>query len=543
MTLAACGASPAPGEGPADLVIVAGRVLTLDAQQPTAEAIALRDGVIVWVGGADAAVAHVGPRTVVLQRPDAVVVPGLVDSHAHLMGLGRALSEIDVVGTPSAAAVAEAVAAAPPGPGWILGRGWDQNDWADTSFPTHAPLTEAAPDRPVALRRVDGHALWVNAEALRRAHIDATTPDPPDGRLLRGADGAPTGVLIDGAMGLVLRHVPEPTDAQVRAWVARAVDACHAVGLTGVHDAGATAQTVRVYRQMAAEGALPLRVHVLLDADDPAIEPLVEAGPVADDFVAVRGVKLFADGALGSRGAWLSAPYADAPDTDGIRIVHGDALRAAVARYAGAGFQVGVHAIGDAAATDALDAFEAAGLPVEHGRFRLEHAQIVRPADQARMARLGVLAMVQPTHATSDMPWAEQRLGPERIRWAYAWQSLRRAGVTVALGSDFPVERPAPLEGLYAAVTRQDGGGEPAGGWYPDERLTPSEALAGFTTDAARAGLVPARRGRIAPGQDADLTLLSVDPLTAPPARLRAARVLGVVVAGRAFLDPDAAHP
>lgn len=543
MTLAACGAGHASGAGPADLVLVARRIVTLDPERPSARALAVRDGRVVWLGDADAAVAQVGPRTQVLHRPDAVVVPGLVDSHAHLMGLGRSLSEIDVVGTPSAAAVAAAVAAAPAGPGWILGRGWDQNDWEDTAFPTHAPLTAAAPDRPVALRRIDGHALWLNAAALRLAGIDASTPDPADGRILRDADGAPTGVLIDGAMGLALRHVPEPDDAQVRAWVTRAVEACHAVGLTGVHDAGATAQTVRVYRQMAAEGALPLRVHVLLDADDPAIGPLVAAGPVDDPVVAVRGVKLFADGALGSRGAWLSAPYADAPDTDGIRIVHGEALRAAVARYAGAGFQVGVHAIGDAAATDALDAFEAAGLPVEHGRFRLEHAQIVRPADQARMARLGVLAMVQPTHATSDMPWAEARLGPERIRWAYAWQSLRRAGVTVALGSDFPVERPAPLAGLYAAITRQDADGQPAGGWYPAERLSPAEALAGFTVDAARAGLVAARRGRLAPGFDADLTLLSVDPLTAAPPQLRAARVLGVVVAGRTFLDPDAAHP
>ncbi len=528
----AAGLAQAGEGGAADLVLIARRVVTLDDARPTAEAIAVRDGRIAWVGAADAAAAHIGPATRVLRLPEAVIVPGLVDSHAHLVGLGRAMAELDLVGSTSAAEVAAKVAAA-PGEGWLQGRGWDQNDWADTAFPTHAPLSAAAPGRPVALRRIDGHALWVNDTAMRRAGIDAKTPDPPDGRLLRDAAGAPTGVLIDGAMALVQRHVPPPTDVDVRAWALAAVARCHAVGLTGVHDAGASAQMVRVFRALAAEGALRFRVHVLLDGDDPEIEPLVAAGPVDDAFVAVRGVKLFADGALGSRGAWLGAPYADAPDTAGIPIVHGARLEALVARYAKAGFQVGVHAIGDAAAHDALDAFEAVGPRGVALRFRLEHAQVVRPADRDRMARLGVLALVQPTHATSDMPWAERRLGAERVRWAYAWRSLRTAGVRLALGSDFPVERPNPLDGLYAAITRQDAAGSPPGGWYPGERLSAEEALRGYTVDAAYAAFVERRRGRIAPGQDADLTVLSADPLAATPPMLRDARVLGVVVAGR----------
>lgn len=535
--------SPASGARPVQadpLVIIAQRVVTLDPEGPAdAQAVALRGGRIEWVGAAAEAVARY-PDAQVVRRPDAVIVPGLVDSHAHLTGLGKALSELDLVGTRSAAEIAARVAAA-PGDGWLLGRGWDQNDWAVTEFPDHRPLSEAAPARPVALRRIDGHALWANAAAMARAGVGPETPDPPGGRIVRDAAGQPTGVFVDTAMALVEAHIPPPDAATLRAWVEKAVAACHAVGLTGVHDAGASATEVAVYRALEAEGALPLRVHVLLDGSDPAIAPLVAAGPIAGEHVHVAGVKLFADGALGSRGAWLKAPYADAPETRGIPIVHGADLREKVRRFAAAGFQVGVHAIGDAAAADVLDAFAAVLAPGNDRRFRIEHAQVVAPADRQRMAALGVLAMVQPTHATSDMPWAERRLGPTRIRHAYAWRSLQRAGVRLSLGSDFPVERPAPVPGLHAAVTRQDAAGQPAGGWYPEEALTAEEALRGFTTDAAWAGFAEARRGRIRPGFDADLTLLDGDPLGVPPARILGLRPLAVVVAGRLY--PTGATP
>ena len=531
----ACGGGqPQGAKVPADLVLIARSVVTLEDEAPV-EAIAIRNGRIAWLGAAADSGAWIGAETTVLRRLDAVVVPGLVDTHAHLSGLGKALTELDLMGTGSVAEIAERVRAAPPGEGWITGRGWDQNDWNDKGFPTHHALTAAVPNRPVALRRVDGHAVWVNRAALSRMGVDASTPDPPDGRIHRAPDGSPTGVFVDGAMRLVNARIPAPSPVQIRGWIQRAVEKCHQVGLTGVHDAGVDAVTVEVYRELAAAGALPLRVYAMLDGDDPDVEPLLDAGPKRGEFLTVAAVKLFADGALGSRGAWLSAPYADAPGESGIPILRGAALREKVKRAHDAGFQVGVHAIGDRAVTEVLDAFEAVmGTSGAQGgaRPRVEHAQVVRPADRERMARLGALAMMQPTHATSDMPWAEARLGPDRIQWAYAWQALRAAGVRVPLGSDFPVERPDVLDGLYSAITRADRDAKPAGGWMPSQRLTPEQALVGFTEDAAFAGRVEHRRGRLKVGLDADLTLLSADPRTESPAELRALRVLGVVVAG-----------
>lgn len=540
---AACGGpaatSPGPGDSPMPpaLVVTAARVVTLAASGSCQDcAVAVEAGRVKFVGPVSEALAAAGPGATHLDFPGATIVPGLVDAHAHLTGLGKALMEVDLVGARSiedAVARVQAAAATLPGDGFVEGRGWDQNDWPGQAFPVHGPLSAAFPDRPVVLRRVDGHAIWVNAAALRLAGIDARTPVPAGGLIERDAAGEPTGVLVDTAMGLVDARMPAPTRGQIRAWLDAALGACHRVGLTGVHDAGTSGAQLEVLEAMAAAGALPLRVHVMLDAEDPANAARLAAGPVAGDFVSVRGVKIFADGALGSRGAWLSAPYADAPETSGLPIVHGDALRAQVARAAGAGFQVSVHAIGDAAAHDVVTAFAAVLTPGQDRRFRVEHAQVVRPEDRQTMARLGIIASMQPTHATSDMDWAERRLGPERVRWGYAWQSMLRDGVRLALGSDFPVERPEPIAGLVAAVTRQDAQGRPEGGWYGDERLTPEQALRGFTADAAFAGFEEARRGRIEPGLDADLTVLSGDPLTSDAAALRALSVRATIVAGR----------
>jgi predicted amidohydrolase YtcJ len=331
--------------------------------------------------------------------------------------------------------------------------------------------------------------------------------------------------------------MPEPRPADIRRWIKGAVAECHRVGLTGVHDAGTSAADLAVLQAMEAEGALPLRVYTMLMPDDAALEAVFAKGPHSGPFVDVRAIKMFADGALGSRGAWLKEKYADAQG-HGIPITHGPVLRKHVTRFSKLGFQIGVHAIGDAAADDVLSAFETVLQPGMDRRFRIEHAQIVSPIDQKRMARLGVIAMVQPTHATSDMPWAEDRLGPKRIRHAYAWRSLLNAGVRLSLGSDFPVERPSPIDGLYAAVTRQNRKGEPAGGWYPEEALTAAEAVRGFTSDAAFAGFAEQRRGRIQPGFDADFTVLDADPLSVAPTRLKDLQVRTVIVAGTVVFEP-----
>lgn len=511
----------------ADRLLVARSIITLaDGRAPArAEAVALADGKILAVGSEAELRPLISPNTQV-DRYDGVIVPGFVDSHCHFTGLGWALSQLDVTTAESAEAVAAAVAAA-PGEGWVQGRGWDQTKWTPAVFPTHAPLSDAQPDRPVILRRVDGHATWANAEAMRRAGITRDTVDPPGGRIVRDDAGAPTGVFIDAAMPLVEGAMPPPDDAEVGRWVARATAACRAAGLTGVHETGSSAQMIRVYRQRQ----VPLRIHALLDAADPAVAPLVEAGPQADPWVAVRGYKLFADGALGSRGAWLSAPYSDDPSTSGLAILQGAALEEAIAGAAAKGFQIGVHAIGDAAVHAVLDAYAALG--ASGRRWRIEHAQIVQPADVARFAAMGVVAPMQPSHATSDWRWSERRLGAERIRWAYAWRTMVEAGVRVPLGSDFPIEPPDAVGGMYAAVTRQDAEGLPEGGWYPGEALSAEQALRGWTVEPAFASFTEQSRGRVVPGYDADLTILSADPLRAAPAALGQIRPLGVVVGGR----------
>ena len=542
----ACGAAPSPAanskeafvfdavDAPADLLIRVRKVITLaDGIPADADTIAIRDGRITAVGSVASLASHVGPATQRVEWPDSVAVPGLVDSHAHLTGLGASLSRLDLRGTSTIDEIVAEVRAADFGGGWVVGRGWDQNNWLEEEFPTHAPLTEALPNHPVALTRIDGHAIWVNAKAMQVAGVTAETPEPVGGRIVRDANGQPTGVFVDEAMSLIRDREPPPSRAQIRRWIERAITACHRVGLTGVHDAGASAEQVEIYRELAKKGDFGLRVHVMLAGDDPEVARMIAAGPVRDSFVDVVGVKYFADGALGSRGAWLLEPYADAPDTSGIAGLHGEALVEKVEAAAAQGFQVGVHAIGDAAARDVMDAYSAVLAAGNDRRFRIEHAQVVHPDDQARMAALGVLALVQPTHATSDMDWAERRLGPQRVRYAYAWRSLRNAGVRLALGSDFPVERPNPTEGLFAAVARVDAAGEPKGGWYAGEALTAEEALRGFTVDAAYAGFREATRGRIALGYDADITILGGDPLTVSPAQLRVLPVKGVVVAGR----------
>ncbi|MBL8729213.1 MAG: amidohydrolase [Planctomycetes bacterium] len=476
-------------------------------------------------------------RAPVIDLDSAFVVPGLQDAHGHLLGLGTALAEVDLVGTTSFAEVvaraAAKAAALPPGE-WVLGRGWDQNDWPDTAMPHHRALSAAIPDHPVWLVRVDGHAGLANRAALSAAGITRDTRAAAGGEVLFDADGEPTGVLVDQAMDAI--QLPSLTPAQLRERLLAAHDACLRHGLTCVHDAGVSRAVLDTMLALHAEGRWQLRTYVLLDANE---RELIERGvwQTGDARIVVRAVKAYADGALGSRGAVLLEPYRDRPAWKGLLLNTRAGIQELAQRCADHGMQLCVHAIGDAANRAVLDAYEAVecdGLFAER-RFRIEHAQVVAEADFARFDALGVLPSMQPTHLTSDMPWAPARLGPERTARAYAWRRFLRLGVVVPFGSDFPVESVDPRRGIYAAVTtrRLDGGEE----LRPEQRLSREEALRGFTLHAAIAMFAEQKLGTIEVGKFADFTVFDRDLRTCPEADILQAKVLLTVIGGQVVYD------
>ncbi|HEX2164982.1 MAG TPA: amidohydrolase [Thermoanaerobaculia bacterium] len=533
-----------PGEDAADLLMVRGVFHPVATPEPVTGSLAVRDGAIVYLGPDAGAAAFRGPDTEVIDLAGRAVTPGLIDAHSHLAGLGAALAQVDLVGTASYAEVVAAVAAAaaeqPPGT-WVRGRGWDQNDWPEKAFPHHSELSAAVPDHPVWLTRVDGHAALLNARALALLEIDAATADPPGGRVLRDEGGAPSGVLIDNAMDLAAGRIDEAPPAEADRRLEAAARYAVARGLTTVTDMGVDAATIESYRRLRDAGRLPLRAALFLTDSAPLLADWFARGPEIDPAgrLTVRGVKLYADGALGSRGAALVEPYADDPGNLGLLTAAGDHLREVTARALDAGFQVGIHAIGDRGNLVALDAIEAAlagrgrdGGEAADPRLRVEHFQVARLQDVERLARLGVIASMQPTHATSDMPWAGDRVGERRLAGAYAWRKVLDAGGRLALGSDFPVERVDPLLGLYAAVTRQDLDGDPPGGWLPEERLSRYEALRGFTLDAAYSLFLDHLVGTLEVGKRADLVVFARDPMTVPAAEVPELPIDLVVVEG-----------
>ena len=456
-----------------------------------------------------------GVREIVV---DGTVMPGLIDAHGHLMGLGFSLLQADLVGTRSKEAVIDRLKDKSAGLNegdWLLGRGWDQNDWAGKAFPAAADLDAAFPDRPVWLKRVDGHAGWANSAALRAAGIDARTADPEGGRLLRDEQGQPSGVLVDAAMDLIETHIPKPDIALRRRALRLALATASKAGLTGVHDAGVSREDLALYRELADDQALPLRVYAMADGDSDALRQLCREGLYTHPSgrLSMRAVKLYADGALGSRGAALLADYSDEPGNRGLLIQSPEHLREIIDKAAACGVQPAVHAIGDRANREVLDAYAALTAKQRQAlRPRIEHAQVVAMDDIPRFAELGVIASMQPTHATSDMPWAGDRVGAERLRGAYAWRRYLDRATHMAFGSDFPVENVEPIPGLYAAITRQDAEGSPEGGWLPDQRLTLVEALDAFTRGAAYAGFAENEVGTLEPGMRADFIVLSMDP-------------------------------
>ncbi|UYY77245.1 amidohydrolase [Sphingomonas sp. R1] len=480
------------------------------------------------------------PRKLVwrIDLKGATLVPGMIDAHGHYMELGYQQLQLDLFPTTSLddalARIRDHAAKSPAK--WILGRGWNQENWKLGRFPTAAELDRAVSDRPVWLERVDGHAGWANSRALELAGITAATKDPAGGRIERDASSKPTGVLVDAATALVAKVVPQATPRERNAAFLAAQERLLSLGITATADMGTTVDDWETMRGMADIGQLRVRIMSYAHGVETALR-VAGAGPTPwlyNDRLRMGGIKLYADGALGSRGAWLKAEYADAPGNKGLGFLSDDQLLNLMARGAMDNFQLAVHAIGDRANSQVLDAIETLSETYKGDRrWRIEHAQIIDPKDLPRFARFGTIASMQPVHQTSDRTMAEARLGPDRLAGAYAWRTMLRDGSRLAFGSDYPVESPDPWAGWAASVTRQDAQGNPPGGWRPEEKLSREEGWAGFTIGAAYAGFAEDKFGRLAPGLWADFLILDRDPLAVSPAELRGVKVVETWVAGQ----------
>ena len=491
--------------------------------------------------GDDAALRKKYPDAKYVDGGGVTLLPGLIDAHGHVFSLGYKSVQINLDGTTSLKEAQERVRTflkAHAGTGWVLGDGWNQVQWKLGRFPTAAELDAVVPDRPASLGRIDGHAVWVNSRALKMAGITKATPDPVGGRIEHDAQGNPSGVLVDGAMDLVNKVIPAPSADERRAALHSALEQLNAVGLTSVGDAGASPEDIGVYKSFADQGLLTVRIYAMIRDVSDTFAPWAKSGPLLgykNDFLTVRSVKLFADGALGSRGAALSAPYSDAAGQRGLLFMTDAEITRKVETALKAGFQVNIHAIGDAANHQVLDAFDAAYRAVggRELRNRVEHAQVVSVSDIPRFKTLNLIASMQPTHATSDMNMAEDRVGKDRLKGAYAWRTFLDQGTRIAGGSDFPVESANPFFGLHAAVTRTDHSNQPPGGWQASQAMTLLEAFRAFTMDAAYAQHQEKTLGSLEAGKWADFILIDQDMFKIPPADIWKIKVKQTWVAGR----------
>jgi predicted amidohydrolase YtcJ len=472
------------------------------------------------------------------------MLPGFIDAHGHVMGIGFQALTLDLSATNSLAEAQGAIldyAAKHPDRRWIIGRGWNQEKWGLGRFPTAADLDAVLADRPIWLERVDGHAGWANSKAMAQAGITAATKSPAGGRIEIVA-GKPSGIFVDAASQLVQQHVPVPRPAERDLALAEAQKALLKVGITAIADMGTTLEDWQSYRRAGDDRWLQIRIFGYAAGIDNMV---TIAGPkptpwLYDDRLRLGGVKLYLDGALGSRGAWLKKPYADAAGQTGLPMLGSAELRNLMVRASMDGFQTAVHAIGDAANDEAISAIEelASTYPGDK-RWRIEHVQIVDPIDLPRLGKNGIISSMQPVHQTSDRLMAEARLGPARLNGAYAWSSILKAGGRLAFGSDAPVESPNPFHGIAAAITREDEKGQPFGGWMPAERVTREQALAAFTVGAAYAAFAEGKIGSLTPGYRADFILVDTDPLLASPSDIRKTKVSEAWVGGRPMYKPD----
>ncbi len=548
------GIATVAAQSPANLVLRGGPVITLEGKESEARAVAVTNGKIVYVGSEKGVQNYTGPRTRVVELNGRAMTPGLQDAHAHMLSLGGSLESLDLRGRnleQIRALVAAAARQRKPGE-WIFGHAWDQTNFPNKQFPTHAMMDEVATGHPVLLSRVDIHAIWVNRKAMEMAGVTRQSQDPAGGKILRDERGEPTGVFIDKADELIESKMPPASPDAIQRQLLAAMKECNRYGLVRVHDAGVGKSVLAAYKVLLGQGKMTLRIYAMIGAydgardladPDSALNHYLAHGPevnLGGGMLTVRSIKMVADGAMGSRGAALLAPYSDDPGNSGLMRESEESIYSVTKAALEKGFQVNVHAIGDLANRVTLNAFERARKDVpgaRDARLRDEHAQLIAPEDIPRFAKLGVIASMQPTHATSDMKWAEARVGLERVKGAYAWRSLLGGGARLACGSDFPVELVNPVLGLYAAVSRQGTDGNPPGGWLPQERLTALEALRCFTVDAAYAAFEEKEEGTIAVGKRADLVVWNHSPIQTEPKEVLRSEVQMTIVGGKVVYE------
>lgn len=534
----------------ATTLFVNGKVYTLDENNSVHEALAIRGSRVAGVGSSDELRKRfVAERIIDLEGK--TVLPGLVDGHAHMLGEGDRLNNLDLTGTTSAAQIVDLVARRvqqTAASQWIFGRGWDQNDWEIKEFPGHDILDRIAPNHPVLLTRIDGHAVWANRKAMDLAGVSVEANDVEGGKIYRDQNGRPTGIFVDNAVDLITKVVPNLTDAEVEERLKLALHECAEFGLTEVHDMGVDLRTLNIYKRLIDSGACPIRVYAVIGGPGETWDAYRRSGKeigYGAGMLTVRAIKLYMDGALGSRGAALIDEYSDDPGNRGLTLTSEKETEDICQQAVEKGFQVCTHAIGDRGNNITLNAYEQilSGLPKDAPppRWRIEHAQVLTRKDIPRFAKVGIIPSMQPTHATSDMYWVETRLGRERVKGAYAWRSLIEAGSIIIGGSDFPVEGVNPLWGFYAAVSRSDKSGYPQDGWYAQEKMTREEAARCFTSWPAYGSFEELTRGTLEPGKDADITIISKDIMKVPTAEILSAQVEMTIVGGKIVYEKQPA--